>query len=197
MNTLHEGLWEYLDLRHGLGFKMREASRLLLQFVDFMEARKVEYICNDLVAEWSQRPWIQRAEWARRLCFVRGFARHRSATDSRTEIPPVTLLPHRSTRARPHLYTDQVVRNLMRAALKLPVTWPSTPLRPWVFYCPIGLLSARACLHCTPPSELSCRLPRTRRPSLSSAERRSATHTWHKAVIRSPFARSTAEVAVV
>ncbi len=45
-----------------------------------------------------------------RLCFVRGFARHRSATDSRTEIPPLCLLPHHSTRARPHLYTEDEIR---------------------------------------------------------------------------------------
>src|SRR4051812_10663621 len=106
MNTLREGLREYLDLRHSLGFKMREASRLLLQFVEFVEARQAEYISNGLAIEWSQRPSVQPAEWARRLCFVRGFARYRSATDSRTEIPPVSLLPHHSTRARPHLYTE-------------------------------------------------------------------------------------------
>jgi integrase len=72
---------------------------------------------------------------------VRGFARHRSATDSRTEIPPLGLLPHRSTRARPHLYTEDEIRRLLDAALELPVTWPSTPLRPWVFHGLIGLLS--------------------------------------------------------
>jgi integrase len=72
---------------------------------------------------------------------VRGFARHRSATDSRTEIPPLGLLPHRSTRARPHLYTEDEIRRLLDAALELPVAWPSTPLRPWVFHGLIGLLS--------------------------------------------------------
>jgi integrase/recombinase XerD len=30
---------------------------------------------------------------------------------------------------------------LLNAALELPVAWPSTPLRPWVFHCLIGLLS--------------------------------------------------------
>ena len=29
MNTLHEALQEYLELRRGLGFKMREAAVLL------------------------------------------------------------------------------------------------------------------------------------------------------------------------
>ena len=72
---------------------------------------------------------------------MRGFARHRSATDSRTEIPPIGLLPHRSTRARPHLYTEEEIRRLLDAALELPVAWPSTPLRPWVFHGLIGLLS--------------------------------------------------------
>jgi integrase len=72
---------------------------------------------------------------------VRGFARHRSATDSRTEIPPLGLLPHHSTRARPHLYTEDEIRRLLDAALELPVTWPSTPLRPLVFHGLIGLLS--------------------------------------------------------
>ena len=141
MNTLREALQEYLDLRRGLGFKMHDAGLLLPRFVGFMEERGTEYISARLALEWAQRPSVQPAEWARRLCFVRGFARHRSATDSRTEIPPIGLLPHRSTRARPHLYTEDEVGRLLDAGSELPVTWPSTPLRPWVFHGLIGLLS--------------------------------------------------------
>jgi len=141
MNTLRESLLEYLELRRGLGFKMHEAGVLLPRFVSFLEEHQAEYITTRLALEWAQNPRTQPAEWARRLCFVRGFARHRSAGDGRTEIPPVGLLPYRSTRARPYLYTEEEVRGLLDAALELPVTWPSTPLRPWVFYCLIGLLS--------------------------------------------------------
>ena len=141
MNTLREALQEYLDLRRGLGFKMHDAGLLLPKFVSFMEERQVEHISARLALTWAQHPSVQPAEWARRLCFVRGFARHRSATDSLTEVPPVGLLPHRSTRARPHLYTEEEVRRLLDAALELPAAWPSTPLRPWVFHCLIGLLS--------------------------------------------------------
>lgn len=141
MNTLREALQEYLDLRRGLGYKMHDAGLLLPRFVRFMEERHTEHISARLALEWAQHPSVQPAEWARRLCFVRGFARHRGATDSHTEIPPIGLLPHRSTRARPHLYTEEEVRRLLEAALELPVAWPSTPLRPWVFYCLIGLLS--------------------------------------------------------
>jgi integrase/recombinase XerD len=141
MNTLRESLQEYLELRRSLGFKMHDAGVVLPRFVSFMEERQAVYITTHLALEWAQFPSVQPAEWARRLCFVRGFARHRSASDSRTEIPPVGLLPHRSTRARPYLYTEEEVRQLLSAALDLPVTWPSTPLRPWVYYCLIGLLS--------------------------------------------------------
>ena len=141
MNTLREALQEYLDLRRELGYKMDCAGLLLPRFVSFMEERHAEHISARMALEWAQRPSVQPAEWARRLCFVRGFARHRSATDSRTEIPPIGLLPHRSTRARPHLYTEEEIRRLLDAALELPVAWPSTPLRPWVFYGLIGLLS--------------------------------------------------------
>jgi integrase len=72
---------------------------------------------------------------------VRGFARYRSAADDRTEIPPPGLLPHRSTRARPYLYSDEEVQRLLDAALALPTTWHSTPLRPWVFHCLFGLFA--------------------------------------------------------
>jgi integrase len=72
---------------------------------------------------------------------VRGFARYRSATDALTEIPPPGLLPHRSTRARPYHYSDDDVQRLLDAALMLPTSWHSTPLRPWMFHCLFGLLS--------------------------------------------------------
>jgi integrase/recombinase XerD len=142
MNTLGQALSEYLDLRRGLGFKMCDAGLLLPRFVAFMDERQAPYITARLALEWArQAQTVQPAEWARRLCFVRGFARYRSATDDRTEVPPSELLPHRSTRARPHIYSEQEVLHLLDAALQLPTTWPSTPLRPWVFHCLLGLLS--------------------------------------------------------
>jgi integrase/recombinase XerD len=142
MNTLREALQEYLMLRRSMGYKMHDAGLLLPRFVSFMEERRAETITVRLALEWVQQAkTVQPAERARRLCFVRGFARHRSAVDARTEVPPPGLLPHRSTRAQPYLYSEQEVQRLLDAALKLPTTWPSTPLRPWVFHCLLGLLS--------------------------------------------------------
>lgn len=141
MNNLRESLQEYIDLRRGLGYKMHDEGLLLPRFVSFMEEHHAEHISARLALEWAQRAAVQPAEWARRLCFVRGFARHRSAIDSLTEIPPPGLLPHRSTRAKPYPYTDDEIKRLLEAALELPVAWPSTSLRPWVFHGLIGLLS--------------------------------------------------------
>lgn len=142
MNTLRESLEEYLVLRRGLGFKMQVAGVLLPRFVGFMEERQAQHITAQLALEWAQQATrVHPAERARRLGVVRGFARYRRASDPLTEVPPTQLLPYRSTRARPYLYTDQEVRDLLDAALKLPTKWPSTPLRPWVFHCLLGLLS--------------------------------------------------------
>ena len=142
MNTLREALQEYLALRRGLGFKMRDAGLSVCRGSSrsWRSTRRRTSPRGSLWSGRSRRTTVQPAERARRLCFIRGFARYRSATDPRTEIPPLDLLPYRSTRARPHLYTEQEVQRLLDAALNLPTTWPST-LRPWVFHCLLGLLS--------------------------------------------------------
>ena len=141
MNNLRQALQEYVDLRRGLGYKMRDEGLQLPRFVTFMEDHCAEHISVKLALEWAQSASVQPAEWARRLCFVRGFARHRSAVDSLTEIPQPGLLPHRSKRAKPHMYTEDEIRRLLEAALELSVAWPSTSLRPWVFHGLLGLLS--------------------------------------------------------
>jgi integrase/recombinase XerD len=142
MNTLREAVREYLELRRGLGFKLREAGNGLLDFVTFLEQHKASYITQALVLEWAQQPLNTRPAYrAARLSFVRGFARYRSATDPRTQIPPTGLLPFKPKRARPYLYSDEEIRSLLRAALRMPYRYERGKLRPWVYYCLFGLLS--------------------------------------------------------
>lgn len=142
MNTLQEALQEYLALRRGLGYKMHEAGLLLPRFVRFLEERQASHITVHLALDWVQQAQtVQPAERARRLGFIRGFARHLSAVDARNEVPPIDLLPYRSTRAKPHLYSDREVAALLNAALELPTARRSWRLRPWVFHCLLGLLS--------------------------------------------------------
>lgn len=142
MNTLREALHDYLELRRGLGFKLHDAGLQLPRFVSFMEQRQAEHITARLALEWAQQSaTVLPSEWARRLSFVRGFARYRSATDPATEIAPAGLLPHRARRARPYLYTEQEITRLLSAALELPAAKPSTSLRPRMYHCLFGLLS--------------------------------------------------------
>lgn len=142
MNTLPQSVQEYLRMRRDLGFKLREAGTSLLDFAAFMRRRRSTFITSKLALAWAQQPRnVQPSHWARRLSFVRGFARYRSATDPRTQIPPQGLLPFQPQRARPYLYSDDEISRLLRAALDMTYRYERGALRPWVFHCLYGLLS--------------------------------------------------------
>ena len=141
MTTLREAVREYLILRRSLGFKLHETGKLLPAFVRFLEKHRTTYITTRLALAWAQQPsTVQPAEWAHRLSVVRIFARHRSATDPRTQIPPPGLLPFQPKRARPYLYSEEEIRRLLHAALQLPYRLERGKLRPWIYYCLFGLL---------------------------------------------------------
>jgi integrase len=126
-------------MRRGLGFKLHYAETALLDFVSLMECKRTARITTKLALEWAQKPKTALpSHWARRLSFVRGFARYQSTIDPRTEIPPEGLLPYRPQRARPYIYTDQEIECLLAAARSL---LPRGGLRSWKYYCLLGLLS--------------------------------------------------------
>jgi integrase/recombinase XerD len=137
MNTLGQAVQEYLTVRRDLGFKLQAAGKGLLDFVRFMEQHHAPYVTHILALEWAQQATTAQAR-AQRLSFVRGFARYRSATDPRTQIPPAALLPYRPKRSRPYLYSDEEISRLLSAALTLS---KGAGLRPWTYYCLFGLLS--------------------------------------------------------
>src|SRR5580700_6714641 len=142
MITLRQAAQEYVRMRRNLGFKLRDAGKGLLDFVRFMERHRASYITQALALAWAQRPLdVQPAHWAQRLSFVRGFARYRSATDPRTQIPAQGLVPFRPKRARPYLYSDNEILSLLIAALKMPYSGERAKLRPRVYHCLFGLLS--------------------------------------------------------
>lgn len=142
MSTLRQAVQDYLEMRRGLGFKMLEASKALPDFVAFLEQHRASYITQALALTWAQQPsHAQPAYWASRLTIVRGFARYCSATDPHTQIPAKGLLPFKPKRARPFFYSDDHIRSLLRAALRMNCLRERGKLRPWVYYCLLGLLS--------------------------------------------------------
>jgi integrase len=139
MIRLRGAIRDYLTLRRSLGFRLRETESGLCNFAAFLEAQSAPHITTALALAWAtQRSEHQPAEWARRLSWVRGFARHWQATDPRTEVPPWGLLPYRGQRARPYLYTAAEIQRLLTAAHRLP---SGTGLRGWTYACLLGLLA--------------------------------------------------------
>ena len=123
MNRLRKAVRDYLTMRRGLGFKLVRHEAGLREFVLFLARKRSARITVNLALEWATEDANHRpCEWAARLSVVRGFARHWSATDPSTEVPPLGLLPYRPKRAQP--------------------SRPSfDPLRRWTYHCLFGLLA--------------------------------------------------------
>jgi site-specific recombinase XerD len=139
MTTLPQALDEYLALRQAMGFAVRDARRLLRRFIDFLEQHRATSITSALALSWATEPHAaQPAEWSRRLSLIRGFARYRSATDPRTQIPAAGILPYRPQRVAPYLYSDTEIEQLLQAAAQLP---SPTGLRAHTYVAAFGLLA--------------------------------------------------------
>jgi integrase/recombinase XerD len=139
MKPLREAIQDYLSLRRSLGFKLHDAGAALAHFASFMEQHGAIHVTTQLALAWAQESHsAQPANWAQRLSYVRGFARHHSAVDAQTEVPPAGLLPFRPARARPYIYSEEEIERLLESALRL---LPDAGLLSLTYYCLFGLLS--------------------------------------------------------
>jgi len=139
MKSLTHAVDDYLVLRRSLGFKLREYGDCLHEFVSYLAKNGVAHVTNKFAVEYAtQRQNEKPVSWTRRLIIIRGFARYRIGADPRTEIPPIGLLRFRSRRARPYLYSEDEIRSLLQAALKI-----ESPhkLQPHTYHCLFGLLA--------------------------------------------------------
>ena len=140
MSALAERLDEYLRLRRSLGHDLAEAARLLPRFVAFFEAREAEFVTLAAALEWSLEPDAPAGStvWGRRMTAVRGFARHLSGIDSRTEVPPVGAIPVRRRWRPPFIYSEADVSALLAEAQRS----IREPLRAATYETLVGLLAA-------------------------------------------------------
>jgi integrase len=120
MTQLQVALQQYLELRRKLGFQLRGAEAVLGKFVAFVSQEGGSSITTDLAMRWLGQPSrAQACTKAMRLGMIRGFASWLSASDPQTEVPAQGLIPHRTRRQQPYIYSDHEVQRLVSAAENL------------------------------------------------------------------------------
>jgi integrase len=136
MTTLRKSLADYLELRRGMGFKLRYYERRLGRFLSFVEERGAKKITTKLAIQFATHDSdLKPRTMAGRLSEVRSFARYQLAHDAATEVPPRHLLA-----------TESEIIRLLRAARKQSEVdrfpgplWPRW--RGSLWYCYFGLLA--------------------------------------------------------
>ncbi len=120
MSELRRHAEDYLGLRRSLGYKLSSHSRLLPQFLDYLDAADATSITTELAISFAQLPQgVLPVRWAHRLNIVRGFATYLQAIDPATEIPPHDVFAARYQRPTPYLWQESEVLDLMAAARRL------------------------------------------------------------------------------
>ncbi len=120
MTDFLSAVTDYLRTRRAMGYKLAEDGRQLRQFAAYLDSVHAEHLSVTHALSWATQPRAAASAWpAVRLSIVRGFARYLSALDPATEIPPLGLLPERSHRAVPYIYSDDDIRRILQEAGRL------------------------------------------------------------------------------
>jgi integrase/recombinase XerD len=139
MKRLRRGAEDYIELRRGLGFKLKRHGRCVREFMSRLESCGESRITTGLALQWATQPQnLQPAEWAARLSAVRAFARYWNAIDGTSDIPPEGLLPFRFRPRTPYLYSNVEIQRLLEAAKSMPAQFK---LQPSTYYCLLDLLT--------------------------------------------------------
>jgi len=117
MTPIRQALADYLAVRRILGYKLVRAGKLLAQFLTFVEDRGQNHVTIETALAWATQPPDAHRSWASaRLSIVRCFAVHLRGIDPETEVPPADLLPGRTRRATPYLYSEEEITALIATA---------------------------------------------------------------------------------
>jgi integrase len=137
MSTMRQAAEDYVALRRAMGFKLDKPGRLVLQFADHLDRLGTPQLTIDTALTWARQPThADPSWWAYRLSAVRGFAVYLHPRLPGTQVPPADLLPLRTKRATPYLYSAEDVAALMTAARRL-----HNPLLAATYETLIGLLA--------------------------------------------------------
>jgi integrase len=117
VSALRTAAEDYLQMRRALGYKLRTPGWLLSGFVSYLEQIDASTVTIEHALAWATQPVdADPGWWSYRLSVVRQFALHLQTLDPACEVPPARLLPRRSRRAVPYLYSPEDIAALMHAA---------------------------------------------------------------------------------
>jgi integrase len=130
----------YIAHRQMLGYRMSDAGRIVAFANSMDRVAPGQPLTAARVLEWvTAIPTRKITTQVGLLSTLRGFARYCLALDSRTQIPPAGLLGRGYGRLRPHIYTTEQVRLILRRARALTTRYG--PLHPLAYETFIGLMA--------------------------------------------------------
>jgi integrase/recombinase XerD len=111
----------YLSVRRSLGYNLRTDERILRRFVRFADQEGASHIDTALFLRWDAGlPAVGTSTRSARFGKVRLFVQWLSGIDPAHEVPPRGLLPDRSGRQRPYIYSEAEIASIIAAAKALP-----------------------------------------------------------------------------
>src|SRR5664280_1061189 len=131
--STRSGVWSPADPRWvwppgGARLGPAWTPHVLTGFLDYLTARGTDVVTIESALGFATAPvGVSPRTQALRLSAIRGFARWAHTMDPTVQVPPAGLLPARSTRAVPYIYTDEEIAALLGAAGRLrPPVWAAS-----------------------------------------------------------------------
>lgn len=120
---LSHDIERYLSLRRVLGFALHDTARHLRAYARFAADRGDTHVQATTAVEWASSAPSPNARHIRLRDVVK-LAQFLHAEDADHEVPVLAMLPGRSVRPMPYIYTADEMARIMEAAGKLRATHP-------------------------------------------------------------------------
>ena len=137
MNALEALVADYLQVRRALGYKLVQPERLLTQYCRYLDQSGQTAVTVENVLAWAMEPNGATSWHASRLMVLRSFARWAHTFDPNIQVPPREILPFRSPRAVPFIYTAEQIQSLLEQVDEI-----QSPMIAATYRTLIGLLAA-------------------------------------------------------
>jgi integrase/recombinase XerD len=115
---LSQSAERYIELRHSLGYKLRDLKRELRAFARFSELRGDSHVRTITATDWANKapsPYSR----SRRMRHVILFARFIKAEDGAHEIPSFEPFRHKYVRPTPYIYSREEISRILGATRRL------------------------------------------------------------------------------